>query len=306
MLPHIAARLFDVPLMVDAGKAAAIVAALGGRVLADGARITVNGPQPVEHIAFANGRPSQQMGRLGDPLGTMYEQADAGNRMLFRVGAVAVIPIEGTLVHKGKWLGSMSGDTSYEGLQARIARAGRDPSVKAVVFEVDSYGGEVAGAFDTADMIAELSAVKPTLAILTDFAYSAGYLLAAAARQIVLPDTGGAGSIGVVTLHADYSAKLAEDGIKVTVLASGDHKADGNPFEPLAKDVAARIISELDATRNLFTAAVGRYRGARLSKAAAHATQALQYRGEDAVSAGLADGVMRPTDAFAEFTRFIN
>jgi len=32
-----------------------------------------------------------------------------------------------------------------------------------VVFEVDSLGGELAGAFETADLIARLSAEKPTL-----------------------------------------------------------------------------------------------------------------------------------------------
>jgi signal peptide peptidase SppA len=252
-----------------------------------------------------NGRPSESMGRLGDPLGRAYEANGAGDRMLFKVGNVAVIPVEGTLVHKGKFLGAYSGETSYEGLQARVARAMRDPSVKGVVFEVDSYGGEVAGAFDTAEMIYALSQQKPTLAILTDFAYSAGYLLAAAARQIVMPSTGGAGSIGVVTLHVDYSGKLEADGIKVTVLAAGDHKGEGNEFAPLAEDVAARILEKLEATRQEFAAAVGRYRGVRLTKNGALATQALGYRGEDAVKAGLADQVMRPTTAFEQFVALV-
>ena len=290
--PHIAARIFNTPLMIDAGKAAAIIAGLGGRMVDGG--MLVDGVLPAQHIAFANGRPS--MGRLGDPLGGQIEAAGAGEAMLPKVGATAIIPIEGTLVHKGKWLGAYSGDTSYEGIQAQVSRARRDRSVRAVVFEIDSYGGEVAGAFDTASMIAQLSAEKPTLAILTDFAYSAGYPLASATRQIVLPETGGVGSIGVIALHADFSAQLEKKGIKVTVVSAGAHKADGHPATPLSADALARAQSSVNATRELFAEAVGAYRGKRLTKAAALATEARTFRGAEAVDAGLADGVGRPSE----------
>ena len=109
------------------------------------------------------------------------------------VDGIALIPIEGTLVHKGAYVGAYSGRTSYEGLQAQVLRAMRNPAIKGVVFEVDSFAGELAGAFETADLIARLSTEKPTLAILTDHALSAGYLLASAARQIIIQNTGAPG-----------------------------------------------------------------------------------------------------------------
>lgn len=297
LLPRVAARIFDTPLMIDAGKAAAIIAGIGGRLVEGG--MLIEDVEAVQHVAFANGRPS--MGRLGDPLGSRIEARGDGHRMLSMIGSTAIIPIEGTLVHKGKWLGMDSGETSYEGLQAQVQRARRDPGVRAVVFEVDSYGGEVAGAFDTAAMIAQLSAEKPTLAILTDFAYSAGYLLAAAARQIALPETGGVGSIGVIALHADFSAQLEKKGIKVTVISAGSHKADGYPVAPLSDAALSRAQASVDAARDLFAEAVGRYRGPRLDKAAALKTEAMTYRGEEAVAAGLADQVGRPSAMFSRF-----
>jgi ClpP class serine protease len=116
---------------------------------------------------------------------------DSGRPPFAIIDGVALIPIEGTLVHKGAYVGAYSGTTSYEGLQAQVLRAMRNPAVKGVVFEVDSFGGELAGAFETADLIARLSAEKPTLAILTDHALSAGYLLASAARQIIIPEHAG-------------------------------------------------------------------------------------------------------------------
>jgi ClpP class serine protease len=182
----------------------------------------------------------------------------------------------------------------------------RNPVVKAVAFEVDSFGGELAGSFETADLIARLSASKPTLAILTDHALSAGYLLASAARQIIMPEHGRAGSIGVVTLHTDWSAALERQGVKVTVLRAGAQKMAGNPFEALGEDVAQGIVSDLEAARQSFAERVGRYRGARFSAEAALATEARDYRGRDAVALGLADATGHALEAFDGFVAAIN
>jgi len=206
-------------------------------------------------------------------------------------------------VHKGAYVGAYSGRTSYEGLQAQVLRAMHNPAVKGIVFEVDSFGGELAGAFETADLIARLSAEKPTLAILTDHALSAGYLLASAARQIIIPEHGRAGSIGVVTLHADFSAALDQRGIKVTVLRAGTHKMAANPFEPLADDTIQRLLGDLEATRTTFAESVGRYRGKRFTSQAALATEAQDYRGGDAVALGLADATGHALEAFESFAK---
>lgn len=303
LMPHIASRMFNTPLMIDAGKLAAILIGLGARVVDGG--VELEDVAAIEHSAFAEGRPSEQLGSLGDKLGRAYVAEGYGDYIFDRIGATAIIPIEGTLIHKGAFLGKSSGRTSYEGLQTRIAAVRRDRTVRGVVFEVDSFGGEVAGAFDTAEMIAELSAEKPTLAIVNDFAFSAGYLMAAPARQIVMSGTGGAGSIGVVTMHLDHSQRLERAGTKVTVIASGKHKADGHPFGELAADVGAKLQARVDMMRDQFAAAVGDFRRGRLTKAAALATEADVFYGADAVKAGLADAVARPSEAFSQFVSLI-
>lgn len=290
--PGVAARVFDTPLLVHPGKAVAVAESLGPRLIGGGA-VTVDGAERVDHAA----RGRDAMGVLGDGLADAYPE----DRLLFRVGPVAIIPIEGTLVHKGKWVGAWSGETSYEGIQTQVAAALDDVTVQAVVLEVDSFGGEVSGAFDCAEAIHELAQAKPVVSILTDHAYSAGYLLASAARGIIIPPAGGAGSIGVITLHADYSRWLAEEGIKVTVISAGEHKAEGNPFEKLPVAVRDQWQAELEEVRGMFAEAVGRYRGKRLSADAALATEAACFLGEAAVEAGLADAVARPSEAFREF-----
>lgn len=304
LMPHIASRLFGSLLMVEPGKLQAFLIGLGARIVDGG--VGLDGVHAIDHVAFSRGRPSDVMGRVGDPLGRALETTGRGDRLLPRIDNVGVIGVEGTLIHKGKFIGQDSGETSYEGLQAQIGRAARDPSIKGVVFEVDSFGGEVAGAFETARMIGELSQQKPTLAILTDFALSAGYLMASAARQIVMPETGAAGSIGVLTMHVDMSKKLEADGVKVTLISSGAHKVDGNPTEPLPDEVRTALQARVDRSRGLFAATVAGFRGQRLTKAAALATEAQVYHGEDAVAAGLVDGIIDPQRAFAAFIKSVN
>lgn len=287
--PMIAARLFGRPLAADAAKAAAIVEALGPRMLGDDILIDA---EAVDHRAF-------QAGRLGDRTGRSYDQVGAAT--FDRIGRVGIIPIEGTLVHKGDYVGAYSGRTSYQGLQAQITRAGRDPTIAGVAFEVDSFGGEVSGLFETADMIAKLSEAKPTIAILTDHALSAGYALASGARQIIAAEHGLVGSIGAIMLHADMSTALEKGGIKVTVLRAGARKADLNPYEKLGAAAATDVQNQLEAVRGSFAERVGRNRGARFSRAQAMATEATVFDGSTAMDMGLVDAVAHAGAAFEQF-----
>lgn len=296
---HLAQRAFNTPLMIHPGKAVAGLAALGMRIVAGGVTVE-GGPEAIVHRAGEH----PLAGRVGDQLGAAYDRE--GRDPFPVIEGIAVIPIEGMLVHKGGYVGMSSGVTSYEGLMTQIVRAGRNPAVRGVVLEVDSYGGEVAGAFETARMIRRLAAEKPMLAILTDNAMSAAYLLASQAAQIVMPPTGGAGSIGVITLHWDQSAMLADHGIKVTVLFAGAHKADGNPFEALPEPVATRVREELEMSRRLIAMEIGAGRGARFSAEAAMATEAQDFRGDHAVQLGLADAIGDANEAFTAFVTAIN
>jgi signal peptide peptidase SppA len=293
MLPLLAARIFDAPHMIHPGIAATMLRAIGPHVL--GVDIVLAG----DGLDAAPSR--ARMGTVGNALGRAYERA--GRVPFDVVEGVAIIAVEGILVHKGAYVGldGCTGETSYQGLQTQIAAATASPMIRGIIFEVDSFGGEVAGAFETADMIARASKVKPTLSILTDQAYSAGYLLASQARQIVMPPSGGAGSIGVITLHADYSRQLDAAGVTVTIISSGEHKADGNAFGPLPEAVAGRIKATVDAMRLQFADAVGKGRGKRLTSSAALATEAQIYHGTAAVDAGLVDAIALPVDAARGF-----
>lgn len=298
---HVAQRVFNMPLLYDPRKAEAFLQGMGSRIAGD--TVVISNPAgAIDHTAFASGRPLA--GKVGNRLERVYQRA---NVLPFEmVGNVAIIPIEGSLVHKGGWIGSNSGETSYQGLQAQIAAARKYAEVKGVVFEVDSFGGEVNGGFETAAAIQALSSEKPTLSILTDFAYSAGYLLASQARGVVMPEFGGAGSIGVIIMHADYSQALEQDGIKVTIIRSGSKKANGNPYEPLSADVAGRWQAQADVMREKFADTVAKGRKNRITKAKALATEADVFDANQALSMGLVDAIGDPIEAFDAFVKEVN
>jgi ClpP class serine protease len=94
--------------------------------------------------------------------------------------------------------------------------------------------------------------------------------------------------------------------VTVTLIHSGAHKVDGNPYAPLPDPVRARIQSEIDGIRTLFAQTVAAGRGRSLNAAAALATEAECYRGAEAVAAGLADEVSDPASAFAAFADVVN
>ncbi len=303
--PFHAARLFNAPLMLDTAKAEIIAGALGERIL--GRPVRIVSPGGNVPAAASQPRPRILAGILGEPIrgATEIDWFTGEEKPVFeaarRIGNVGVLEIEGTLVAKGRWTGAYSGMTSYEGIGAQATELREAEDVKAVVVEVDTFGGEVAGAFDCADQIARLAATKPTIAILTDHACSAGYLLASPATAIVAPRTGLVGSIGVVTMHVDVSRAMDEAGLTVTVLAAGRHKADGTPYAPLPEETARKFRAEMETLRDIFAETVGRYRGSRLTKQMALATEAETYTGQAALDAGLIDAVANPTEAFAAF-----
>ena len=298
MMHHaqIAQRAFNTPLMVDPAKALAFLSGLGPRIT--GQEITFQGLE-VEASDQAAATMPARTSLFGNDLAQRHQRN--GTQPYAVVDGIAVIEIAGTLVHRGAWIGQSSGLTSYEGIAAQLQAALADPAVRGIALDIDSFGGEVAGAFDLADRIRAARVQKPVHAFVAEHALSAGYVLASQADRIILPRTGAVGSIGVVALHTDMSGALDQKGIAVTLIHAGIHKVDANPYQPLSKAVGDQMQRELEVVRFLFAETVATGRGDRLTHAAAIATEAAVFRGTDAIAAGLADELADPVTAFHFF-----
>ena len=182
-----------------------------------------------------------------------------------------------------------SGLTSYGHIEDQIMDAATDPAVRAILLDIDSPGGEAAGVFDLSDLVYKARSLKPVWAVADEEAFSGAYAIASGAERLIVPRTGGLGSIGVVAVHVDRSARDAMEGFRTTTVYAGAAKNDFNPHETL-KDGARRTLqAEVDRVYALFVDTVARNRG--LTADAVRATEARLFFGEDAVAAGLADEV---------------
>lgn len=283
--PHLATRLFNVPIAIAPHKAEIVMAALADRF-----GITQLFRQDGEALMFANGGARAFLEEADDSSQAQYKPYDVAE-------GVARIPIEGTLVHKLGTLHPFSGMTGYDGIRVLLKLALDDADVKAIMLDIDSPGGEVAGCFDLVDAIYEARGSKPIWAVLTESAYSAAYAIASAADRIIVPRTGGTGSVGVICMHVDMSQALSKAGINVTLIHYGALKADGNEFNPLPKQTLARFQADVDAMGEIFVETVARNRD--LTPKRVRGTQAGTFLGADGVEIGFADAVMAPDEAFA-------
>lgn len=211
---------------------------------------------------------------------------------------VAFIPVRGALVNR--FGGAYPDLTGYQAIVRMAEAAGADPEVRGVVLDVDSYGGEAAGAFEAAQQVRASIAGKPSLAIVNSAAYSAGYALAVAADKIAAIPSGGAGSIGVVRMHLDQSGMLDRMGLKVSFVHAGAHKVDGNPYAALPDDVRADMQARVDQLYDAFVDHVASMRPG-LTAEAIRATEARTYSAADALAIGLIDAVSNAPDAYAAF-----
>ncbi|NUH56546.1 S49 family peptidase [Citrobacter portucalensis] len=281
-LSHIAAMAFNEPLLLEPAYARVFFCALGKEIGAGSLAV------PQQNV---------QLDASGMQLAVTDYMAD-GQRPAksYQVkNGVAILPVSGTLVHKLGTLRPFSGMTGYDGLTARLQQAVNDPDVRGILLDIDSPGGQAAGAFDCADMIYRLREQKPVWALCNDIACSAAMLLAAACTRRLVTQTAKIGSIGVMMAHTSYEKQLAQEGVDITLIYSGQHKVDGNSIQALPAGVRADFQRRIDEARRMFVDKVALYTG--LGSEAVMNTEAAVYDGQAGIDAGLADQLINAADA---------
>jgi signal peptide peptidase SppA len=209
---------------------------------------------------------------------------------------VAVIPIRGVLTKDGPtWYG-----TSYDTISSALESAATDSTVKRVVLQVDSPGGEVTGLPETAALLAHVAKTKPVSAIVEGHAASAAYWLVSQASDITLTPSGEVGSVGVRMIHTDISKMLEDRGVKMTELYSGDFKTEWSPYKPLSEDAKTDMQTRLSATHNDFIRAVAAGRAGRASIEVRRNRfgEGRMFSANDAMTHGLVDKIQSPRDFY--------
>ena len=263
--PLIASQLFNVPLLVLPSKLDAVIYGIQERI---GVQID-NAPEP-----------SAFLSKEGDVV------REGGYRI---IEGVAIIEVFGALAHRGGYQADSTYILGYETVARRFHAALNNPAVHTILFVFDTPGGEVAGVFDLSNLIYQSLGKKRIVGFVSDMACSAGQLMAAACSEVRASITACTGSVGVVMRHIDQSKMIKDMGVKITNIFVGDHKVDGNPFEPLPENVRARYEDICIKLYNLFTGRIALYRSMELQ--AVVDTQAQVYIGDEGLDVGFVDGI---------------
>lgn len=207
------------------------------------------------------------------------------------VNGVALIEIVGYLT-KNDWWWS---DTSLSFVLQQLEHARQDSSVTAILLLIDSPGGGAPGTMEVMHTIREVNESKPVYAYIQDLGASGAYMIASQARKIFANQLAIIGSLGVISVIADFSEMYSEAGIKIYAITTGSRKADGHPGIPVTDGALGAYQRLVDDTYAPLKTAVQLGRGMDEKEIDAVSDAAL-YVGVQALSVKLVDVIVERID----------
>ncbi len=256
----------------------------------------------------------------GGPATSSDERVGATSHVAGTDGASAMVlavPVEGPIL-TGEAGGGLFGGGSTSGYETKrlLLRAARDPDVRAVVLEMNTPGGTIAGSAAIADGVAALKAAgKPVIAHVSDLSASGGVWAMAPADTIIVDPGALVGSIGVILgpLRQYKGVTAIDDGflsggvevdptkgsIDEVVITAGTSKDLGNPYRPLTAAERASLQTAVDSSYGLFVDHVAKNRPQLSAERIRSEVGALIYAAADAVRIGLVDKTGSADDAYA-------
>lgn len=217
---------------------------------------------------------------------------------------VAVLQVGGVMAKRANMFMDISGGVSTQLATRDLLQASLDPAVHSIIQVFDTPGGTVDGTQAFANTIRQVGAIKPVVALADGLMASAGVWAGTAAGQVYIADTTTSiGSIGVVSQHVDLSGRDAQAGIKRTEIFAGKFKRIASDTGPLTEAGRQSIQDSVDYTYSLFVQAVATQRGVSVDQVLQDMADGRMFIGEQAINAGLADGVATLDELIAKLNQ---
>ena len=219
-----------------------------------------------------------------------------GGGLTGMVEAVAVIPVQGTIVSGEPPLGLTRPPNAYSAEIVRfIEQAEANPAVRAIVVRVDSPGGGVVASDEIYQALQKVK--KPVVVSMGSVAASGGYYISCGTDEVFANPNTLTGSIGVISIVPNVEGLLEKIGVKVYVMESGPHKEGGTfqPFTAEERDIWKGIIEK---TYDNFVQIVVKGRGLSEQRVRELADGRV-YTGQQALEAGLVDALGNLPEAVA-------
>ena len=158
---------------------------------------------------------------------------DAENR-------IAIIDVKGEITRDtDSFSYAASGVANSVSIVKLIQAAAKDETVKAIILDLDTPGGEVTA---SDEIYHELKLCeKPVVAMMNSLAASGGYYVACGANKIVAHRSTMTGSIGVIISSYDASELVSWAKVKPLFYTSGKMKSMLNPLKPVTEEESAIV-----------------------------------------------------------------
>src|SRR3989339_423358 len=169
-------------------------------------------------------------------------------------GNVALIPIEGVIT------GSEDSEFIFESVTASpdtielIEKADKNPSIKAIILEINSPGGSAVASEEIANAVKKTN--KTTVAWIREVGASGAYWVASSSDHIVASRMSITGSIGVIGSYLEFEGLADRYNLTYRRLVSGKYKDIGDPFRELTQEEQEILQKSLDEIRDYFVGEV--------------------------------------------------
>jgi protease-4 len=204
---------------------------------------------------------------------------------------IAIIRVQGVIA-SGQQL--LSDTFTPEEAFYLIKKAEDDPSIKAVMFEIDSPGGSVVASREIAFAVADMN--KPTLCWMGDVAASGAYWIASSCDHIMADPLTLTGSVGVTASYLEFSKLFEKYGITYEQITSGAMKDMGSPFRNLTESERGKLEYITNEIFKYFISDVSEKRKLTPAQVEEISTGDI-FLGKDAVDLGLIDSTGTIKDA---------
>lgn len=191
---------------------------------------------------------------------------------------------------------SMGQSVISEKMAKELRKLKDDESVKAVVFRVNSPGGDAYISEQIWKEVSELKAVKPIVVSMGNYAASGGYYISCAASKIIAERTTLTGSIGVFGVFRNWAGTYGKVGVTTDIVKTNTYADLGDNSRPMREDEKALIQKGVERTYDLFLTRCADGRG--MTKAEIDSIgQGRVWTGEQAKERGLVDELGGMDDA---------
>lgn len=173
---------------------------------------------------------------------------------------IAVIAGDGEILSAGTVENFSEAGMTGSGMARVLKRVGDDASIKGVILRVDSPGGDAIASAEILHAAEMLSAKKPLLVSMSDYAASGGYMMSMTGDRVLAYSNTLTGSIGVFFGKLTLRGLYDKIGLNKYLLKRGRWSSIDSDYTPLSAEERARLQTELRAYYNGFVERVAKGR----------------------------------------------